>query len=120
MNYVLMEESLFRSLMGRILNQVTDVSYRFSESDYWMNGKEVCEFLNISHGLLNAFRKNNMLFFCRIKDVYHYKRAEVYKMKTTMDKELVDSGAMLGGCRIINTESEALKVFEENIDDLPI
>jgi len=44
MNYVLMEESLFRSLMWRILNQVTDVNYCFSETDYWMNGKEVCEF----------------------------------------------------------------------------
>jgi hypothetical protein len=28
MSYILMEESLFRSLMGRILNQATDVNYR--------------------------------------------------------------------------------------------
>ena len=36
-----MGKNLFRSLMGRILNQSTDVNYRFSETDYWMNGKEV-------------------------------------------------------------------------------
>ena len=41
MSYILMEESLFRLLMGRILNQATDVNYRFSETDYWMNGKKV-------------------------------------------------------------------------------
>ena len=118
MSYVLMEESLFRSLMGRILNQATDVNYRFSETDYWMNGKDVCEFLNISQGLLSALRKNNLLFYCRIKEVYHYKRADVYKMKVSMDKELVESGAILGGCRIINTEQEALKAFGKSTDDL--
>jgi len=106
-----MEESLFRLLMGRILNQATDVNYRFSETDYWMNGKEVCVFLNISQGFLSALRKNNMLFYCRIKDVYNYKRADVYKMKVSMDKELVESGIILGGCRIIKTEQEALKAF---------
>jgi len=95
-----MEESLFRSLMGRKLNQATDVNYRFSETDYWMNGKEVCEFLNISQSLLNTLRKNNMLFYCRIKNVYHYKQADVYKMKISMDKELVESSAILGGYRI--------------------
>jgi len=41
MSYILMEESLFRLLMGRILNQATDVNYRFSETDYWMNGKSI-------------------------------------------------------------------------------
>jgi hypothetical protein len=118
MSYILMEESLFRSLMGRILNQATDVNYRFSETDYWMNGKKVCEFLNISQGLLSALRKNNMLFYCRIKEAYHYKRSDVYKMKVSMDKELVESGAILGGCRIIKTEQEALKIFEKGTNDL--
>jgi len=118
MSYVLIEENLFRSLMGRILNQAMDVNYRFSETDYWMTGKEVCEFLNITSGTLSAFRKNDMLFYCRIKDVYHYKRSDVYKMKANMDKELVESGALLGGCHVINTELEALKAFEEGRDDL--
>jgi len=118
MCYILIEECLFRSLMGRILNQATDVNYRFSETDYWMNGKKVCEFLNISQGLLSAMRKNNMLFYCRIKDVYNYKRADVYKMKVSMDKEPVESGAILGGCRIIKTEQEALKIFEKGTNDL--
>lgn len=118
MSYVLMEESLFRSLMGRMVNQATDVNYRFSETDYWMNGKEVCDFLNISPGVLSAFRKNDMLFCCRIKDVYHYKRSDVYKMKANMDKELIESGAVLGGCRIINTETEALTAFHNGIDGL--
>ena len=86
MSYLLMEENLFHSLMGRILNQATDVNYRFSETDYWMNGKKVCEFLNISQGLLSAFCKNNMLFYCRI----------------------------------INSEQEALKGFEEQITDLQV
>ena len=113
-----MEESLFRSLMGRILNQATDVNYRFSETDYWMKGKKVCEFLNISQGLLSALRKNNMLFYCRIKETYHYKRSDVYKMKVSMDKELVESGAILGGCRIIKTEQEALDAFEKAIVNL--
>jgi len=57
-----MEESLFRSLMGRKLNQATDVNYRFSETDYWMNGKEVCEFLNISQSLLNTLRRTICCF----------------------------------------------------------
>ena len=118
MSYVLMEESLFRSLMGRILNQATDVNFRFSETDYWMNGKEVCEFLNISQGLLGAMRKNNMLFYCWVKEVYHNKRAEMYKMKILMDKELVESSAILGGCRITKTEQEALKIFEKGTNDL--
>ena len=118
MSYILMEESLFRSLMGRILNQATDVNYRFSETDYWMNGKEVCEFLNISQGLLSALRKNNILFYLRIKEAYHYKRADVYKMKVSMDKELVESVAILGGCLIIKTEQEALKIFEKGTNDL--
>ena len=112
MSYILMEESLFRSLMGRILNQATDVNYHFSETDYWINCKEVCGFLNISQGLLSALRKNNMLFYCRIKEGYCYNRADMYKMKISVDKELVESGAILGGCRIINTEQEALKAFE--------
>ena len=116
MNYVLIEESLFRSLMGRILNQATDVNYRFEESDYWMKGKEVCEFLNISQGTLNAFRNSEMLFSCRIKEIFHYKRADVYKLKATMDKEAVESGAIPGECRIINTESEALENFGQCAD----
>ncbi len=120
MSYILMEEGLFRTLMGRIINQTTDVNYRFSETDYWMNGKEVCDFLNISPGVLNAFRKNDMLFCCRIKDVYHYKRSDVYKMKAQMDRELVESGALLGGCHIINTETEALKAFESGTNDLQV
>lgn len=120
MGYILMEESLFRSLMSRMLNQAMNVQYQFSEADYWMNGKEVCEFLNISQGLLSAFRKNNMLFYCRIKDVYHYKRANVYKMKTEMDKELIESGAILGDCRIINTEMETLQLFENSTDNTQI
>ena len=74
MSYILMEESLFRSLMGRILNQAIDVNYQFSETEYWMNGKKVCEFLNISQGLLSALRKNNMLFYCRIREAYWKKR----------------------------------------------
>ena len=35
-----------------------------------------------------------------------------------MDKELVESGAILGGCRIIKTEQEALKIFEKGTNDL--
>ena len=109
MSYVLIEESLFRSFMGHVLNQTTDVEYRFKESDYWMNGKEVCEYMNISQGTLNAFRNDKNMFSCGIKGIYQYKRAEVYKMQATMDRELGDSGAMLGGCSIINPVSEALK-----------
>ncbi|GHT40121.1 hypothetical protein FACS189437_05290 [Bacteroidia bacterium] len=109
MSYILIEENLFRSLMGRMLNQLTDVKYQFSETDYWMTGKEACEFLNISQGILNAFRKNNILFHCRIKDIYHYKRAEVYKLKADMDRELVESGVVLGDCKVINSEAEAIK-----------
>ena len=59
-----------------------------------------------------------MLFYCRIKEAYHYKRSDVYKMKVSMDKELVESGAILGGCRIIKTEQEALKIFEKGTNDL--
>jgi hypothetical protein len=113
MSYILIDESLFRSLMGRILNQLTDVSYRFSETDYWVTGKEVCELLNISQGMLSAYRKNNLLFYCRIKETYRYKRAEVYKLKAEMDRELVESGAMLDGCKIINSEAEAIQIFEK-------
>jgi hypothetical protein len=39
-------------------------------------------------------------------------------MKVSMDKELVESGAILGGCRIIKTEQEALKIFEKGTNDL--
>lgn len=118
MSYILMKESLFRALMGRLTDQTVEVNYRFGESDYWMNGKEVCEYLNISQGMLNGLRNNNLLFCCRIKDVYHYKRAEVHRMKSDMDRELVESGAPLGGCRIINTEAEAIRAFESGADDL--
>ena len=35
-----------------------------------------------------------------------------------MDKELIESGAILGGYRIIKTEQEALKIFEKGTNDL--
>jgi len=68
--------------------------------------------------MLNAFHKNNMLFLFRKKETFHYERTEVYKLKATMDRELVESGAILGGCHVINAKSEALEAFLKCADKL--
>ncbi|OAV64495.1 hypothetical protein Barb4_04054 [Bacteroidales bacterium Barb4] len=31
--------------------------------------------------MLSAYKKNNILFYCRIKETYWYKRAKVCKLK---------------------------------------
>ncbi|GHT70736.1 hypothetical protein AGMMS50239_39420 [Bacteroidia bacterium] len=46
----------------------------------WM--RRIMESELLALGLLNALRKSNILFHCRIKEIYHYKQAEVYRMKT--------------------------------------
>lgn len=120
MSYILVEESVFRNLMKWITSkQEENVRYDFTEVDYWMNGKDVCDYLQISQALLNTYRRNNTLCCCRIKEIYHYKRADVYKLKTQMDKELVDSGSvLLGECTIINSKEQAFIAFEENDLDI--
>ncbi len=111
MGYILMEELLFKRLMGRLLLDEDMSGGQFTEQDYWMTGKEVCDYLNISKALLSAYRHSNILFHIKIKEIYHYKRGEVYKLKAQMDAELLDSGKLLGCLQIINTEDDAVKTF---------
>jgi len=113
MSYILIEESVFRMLMERIMHeQAENVRYDFTESDYWMNGKDVCDYLHISQALLNSHRRDNTLCCCKIKGIYHYKRADVYKLKAQMDGELVESGSLLGECTVINNEKQAYKALK--------
>lgn len=115
MGYILIEESAFRNLMERITGQgEEDIRYDFTESDYWMNGKDVCDYLRISHALLNSYRRDNTLCSCRIKEIYHYKRADVYKLKAIMDKELVESGLLLGECKVIDNEEQLSPVSTDH------
>lgn len=116
MSYILIEESVFRNLMKRIKgdNDNDNVRYDFTESDYWMNGKDVCQYLQISQALLDAFRRNNTLCYCKIKGLYHYKKADVYKLKAQMDKELIDSGALLGECIVLDNEKQVDGAFDED------
>jgi hypothetical protein len=118
MGYILMEESLFKRLMRRLLLDKDITGGEFTEKDYWMTGKEVCHYLNISTALLNAYRKSNILFYCRIKEIYHYKRSEVYKLKAHMDVELLESGKLLGCIQMIDTEKNAIKVFEKDLQGM--
>jgi hypothetical protein len=83
-----------------------------------MNNKEMCETLGVSQAALNAFRKQNSLFSCRIKEVYHYKCAEVYGMKIRIDRALIENGLPLSGCRIIDTERETVKTYEDGSKDI--
>ncbi len=62
MSYVLMEENQFRSLMVPMMNQATGVNYRFSETDYCMTGKEVCDFLNILPGVFSVTRNRIVIY----------------------------------------------------------
>lgn len=115
MSYILIEESAFRKIMERITGkEENNVRLDFTESDYWMSSKEVYDYLQVSKALLNAYRWNNTLCYCRIKGLYHYKRSDVYKLKTQMDKELVESGFLLGECTIINDEEQAYAAFDKD------
>lgn len=117
MGYILMEESLFKRLMGRLLLDEDVQGGRFTEQDYWMTGREVCDYLNISKALLSAYRHSNILFCIRIKEIYHYKRAEVYKLKAQMDADMLDGGQLLDCTRMIETEKEAMKTVEKKADE---
>lgn len=110
MGYILIEESLFKKMTSRWLSKEEVVMEDFSETDYWMSGKEVCKYLNISNAILCAYRSEKILFYCRIKSIYHYKRGEVYKLKAQMNKELVESGFLLGECTVIDNEEQAYTV----------
>lgn len=115
MSYILIEESAFKRLMERITGkEENNVRYDFTEVDYWMNGKEVYDYLQVSKAVLNAYRWNNTLCYCRIKGLYHYKRSDVYKLKALMDKELVESGLLLGECAVIDNEEQAYSVLNKN------
>lgn len=115
MGYILIEESVFRTLMKRIAcEEENNVRYDFTGSDYWMNGKETCRYLQISVALLNAYRRDNTICCCKISETYHYKRADVYKLKAQMDRELIESGVLLGGCVAIDNEEQAYSVFDKD------
>jgi hypothetical protein len=121
MSYILIEESVFRTLMNRIVNEEeNDVRYDFTETDYWMNGKEVCRYLQISTALLNTYRHDRTLHHCKISETYHYKRADVYKLKSLMDRELVESGFLMGECVVIDNEEQAYTAFEGSFGDIQI
>jgi len=108
MGYILIEESVFRQLINRVDPQVR---YDFTESDYWMNGKDTCDYLQISQALLNSYRRNNTLSYIKKQEIYYYKRADVYKLKSSMDKELLDSGSLIGECLIVNTHEDFSRFF---------
>ena len=52
MSYVLMEESLFKKMMSRLLLDEEILQSRFNEKDYWITGKDAWEYLNVSKGML--------------------------------------------------------------------
>ncbi len=114
MSYILMEESVFRKLMDRITGEgETELRYDFTESDYWMSGKEASEYLQASKALMNTYRRENTLCYCKISETYHYKRADVYKLKARMDKELVQGGFLLGECIVIDNEEQAFTTYRK-------
>ena len=113
MGYILIEESLFKKLMSQLLLDEDIVQSSFSEQDYWMNSKEACKYLNISLSLLNAYRSYNVIGYCKIKEIYSYKRSDVYKLKAQMDSELVQCGKVLKVESVIKTEKQAIREFEE-------
>lgn len=53
-----------------------------------------------------------MLGYCKIREVYQYKRADMYKLKVQMDRELIERGSLLGECTVIDNEDQAYSVFE--------
>jgi len=114
MGYILIEESLYRRLMCQILLDEDIMESRFSEQDYWMNGKEACRYLNISQAMLNKYRNSNMIGYCKMRDTYSYKRADVYRLKAQMDAELVEAGKTLKIEHVIETEKQAIRLFEED------
>lgn len=118
MSYILMEESLFKRLMGKLQPNEDMTVREFTEEDYWMSSREVCDCLHITKSLLNSYRFYKLLFHIKIKEIYHYKRAEVYKLKARMDAEMLDSGQLLGCARIIETEKEAMKTIEKKADGI--
>ena len=114
MGYILIEESLFNRLIKQQLLDEDIFLNDFSEDYYWMTGNEVCDYLKISKALLNAYRNSHILFHCKVRETYRYKRAEVHKLKTEMDAELVESGKLIK-CQLVDTEEQATKVLEKNI-----
>ncbi len=118
MNYILIEESLFKKLMSRLLLDEEIVQSRFSEKDYWIRAKEACEHLNVSKAMLHAYRRANMLSYCKIGEAYRYKRADVYKLKMQMDQELAQCGKVLKCHTVIHTEEDAIKAYEKDLSGL--
>lgn len=118
MSYVLMEESLFKKMMSRLLLDEEIIQSRFNEKDYWITAKDACEYLNVSKAMLYAYRRANMLSYCKIGEAYRYKRADVYKLKAQMDQELIESGNVLKCDMVIHTEEEAIKAFEKDLPEV--
>jgi hypothetical protein len=112
-----MEESLFNRLMGKLQPNEDMTVKEFTEEDYWMSSREVCEYLHITKSILNAYKFYKLLFHIQIKGIHHYKRAEVYKLKAQMDVEMLDGGQLLDCVRLIETEREAVKAVEEKPDE---
>lgn len=113
MEYILIEKSLFEKLMGQLLLDESVVENHFSEEDYWATGKEACEYLNISMAMLNAYRRDNLIFHCKLGEIYRYKKADIYKLKAQMDSELVESGRILANCKLIGSKEDAISALEE-------
>ena len=118
MGYILIEEALFKKITSQLLLDEDIVQSRFSEEDYWMTAKQACEYLNISKAMLYAYRRANLVFYCKIGEAYRYKRADVYTLKAQMDKELVESGKLLECHTVVDTEEEAADVLTKFLPGL--
>lgn len=118
MGYILIEESLFKKMMAQLLLDQDIVQSHFSEEDYWITAKQACEYLNISKAMLNVYRRSNLISYCKIGETYRYKRADVYTLKTQMDKELIESGKLLNCRAVVNSEEEAINTLTESLTGL--